>query len=140
METPEMPLFGRVLTAMITPFDGSGNVDHDETARLAQWLVAHGSDGLVVTGTTGESATLSHAEKVGLYQTVVKAVGGKAKVLAGTGSYDTAETIMLIPGGGRNRRGRPAGCDALLQQALAGRSVSALQNRCRSGHAACHAV
>ncbi len=70
-------------------------MDYDEAARLAQWLVAHGSDGLVVTGTTGESATLSHDEKVQMYETVVQAVGGKAKVLAGTGSYDTAETVML---------------------------------------------
>lgn len=89
------PRFGRVLTAMITPFDAAGNVDHEEAGRVARWLTEHGSDGLVVTGTTGESATLSHDEKVRLYETVVKAVGGQAKVLAGTGSYDTAETVML---------------------------------------------
>lgn len=89
------PRFGRVLTAMITPFDAAGNVDYAETGRIARWLTEHGSDGLVVTGTTGESATLSRDEKVRLYETVVKAVGGQTKVLAGTGSYDTAETVML---------------------------------------------
>lgn len=89
------PLFGRVLTAMVTPFDAAGNVDYNEAARLALWLAANGSDGLVVTGTTGESATLSHEEKVRLYKVVAEAVSGKVKVLAGTGSYNTAETVML---------------------------------------------
>ncbi len=95
MAPDELPLFGRVLTAMITPFDSVGEVDYDETARIAQWLAAHGSDGLVVTGTTGESATLNHEEKIRLFQTVRAAVGPETKVLAGTGSYDTAETVML---------------------------------------------
>ena len=94
MASPE-PIFGRVLTAMITPFDAAGNVDYAEAAHIAQWLTEHGSDGLVVTGTTGESATLSLDEKMRMYETVVKAVQGQAKVLAGTGSYDTAETVEL---------------------------------------------
>ena len=89
------PRFGRVLTAMVTPFDASGNVDYDEAGRLAVWLTEHGSDGLVVTGTTGESATLNREEKLRLYKTVRGAVGPAYKVLAGTGSYDTSETVIL---------------------------------------------
>ena len=89
------PIFGRVLTAMVTPFDGAGNVDYAETKRLARWLAANGSDGLVVTGTTGESATLTRDEKLLMYAAVREAVGPETKVLAGTGSYDTAETVLL---------------------------------------------
>ncbi len=100
--------FGRVLTAMITPFDSAGEVDYDETARIAQWLAAHGSDGLVVTGTTGESATLNHEEKIRLFQTVRAAVGPETKVLAGTGSYDTAATVAL------SRDAAKTGVDGLL--------------------------
>ena len=89
------PRFGRVLTAMVTPFDTSGNVDYEEAGRLALWLTEHGSDGLVVTGTTGESATLNREEKLRLYKTVRAAVGFEHTVLAGTGSYDTSETVVL---------------------------------------------
>ncbi len=102
------PIFGRVLTAMITPFDAAGNVDYAEAGRMAQWLTEHGSDGLVVTGTTGESATLSLDEKMRMYETVVKAVQGQARVLAGTGSYDTAETVEL------SRAASATGVDGLL--------------------------
>jgi len=102
------PIFGRVLTAMITPFDAAGGVDYAEAGRMAQWLTEHGSDGLVVTGTTGESATLSLDEKMRMYETVVKAVGDRAKVLAGTGSYDTAETVEL------SRAAAETGVDGLL--------------------------
>ena len=107
MASPE-PIFGRVLTAMITPFDASGSVDYGEAAHIAQWLTEHGSDGLVVTGTTGESATLSLDEKMRMYETIVKAVQGQAKVLAGTGSYDTAETVELT------RAASETGIDGLL--------------------------
>ena len=89
------PRFGRVLTAMVTPFDAAGDVDYEEAGRLARWLTDHGSDGLVVTGTTGESATLHREEKLRLYKAVKDAVGMKAIVLAGTGSYDTSETVVL---------------------------------------------
>jgi 4-hydroxy-tetrahydrodipicolinate synthase len=102
------PIFGRVLTAMITPFDAAGGVDYAEAGRMAQWLTEHGSDGLVVTGTTGESATLSLDEKMRMYETVVKAVGDRTKVLAGTGSYDTAETVEL------SRAAAETGVDGLL--------------------------
>ena len=102
------PRFGRVLTAMITPFDPSGDVDYAEAARVASWLTAHGSDGLVVSGTTGESATLSRDEKLKLFASVRAAVGAGVPVLAGTGSYDTAATVAL------SREAETTGVDGLL--------------------------
>ena len=83
--------FGRVLTAMITPFDSDGRIDLDGAQELAAWLVSHGSDGLVVNGTTGESPTLSSAESIDLFRAVRQAVD--APVIAGTGSNDTAHAI-----------------------------------------------
>ena len=83
--------FGRVLTAMITPFDGDGRIDLDGAQRLAAWLVDHGSDGLVVNGTTGESPTLTATESVDLFRAVRQAVD--VPVIAGTGSNDTAHAI-----------------------------------------------
>lgn len=91
MATP----FGRVLTAMITPFDSSGSVDHGTVWDLAKHLVDTGNDGIVVAGTTGESPTLDTDEKVALFRAVVEAVGDTATVVAGTGTYDTAESIEL---------------------------------------------
>jgi 4-hydroxy-tetrahydrodipicolinate synthase len=85
--------FGRVITAMVTPFDTEGNVHYAEAERLAAHLVANGSDGIVVCGTTGESPTLSWDEEYQLFQVVIKAVAGKAKVIAGTGSNSTSEAI-----------------------------------------------
>lgn len=90
-----MPPFGQTLTAMITPFDPDGAVDHQRAARLATYLIDNGSDGLVVTGTTGESPTLTTNEKLALYKTVVDAVGGRAHVLAGTGTYDTRASVEV---------------------------------------------
>ena len=89
------PPFGRVLTAMVTPFGSDGSVDHSTAWDLAEFLVANGSDGVVVAGTTGESPTLTSDEKIALVRTVVEAVGGKAVVVAGTGTYDTAESVHL---------------------------------------------
>jgi 4-hydroxy-tetrahydrodipicolinate synthase len=85
--------FGRVITAMVTPFDQEGNVHYAEAEKLAAYLVANGSDGIVVCGTTGESPTLSWDEEYQLFQVVQKAVAGKAKVIAGTGSNSTSEAI-----------------------------------------------
>lgn len=87
--------FGRILTAMITPFHDDMSVNYAATADLARYLVANGSDGLVVTGSTGEAATLSNEEKLKLYSTVLDAVGDKATVIAGTGSNDTRGSIGL---------------------------------------------
>lgn len=91
LETP----FGRVLTAMVTPMTPGGEVDHDGAGRLAVHLVEHGSDGLVISGTTGESATTSDAEKESLLRAVVEAVGDRAQVLAGVGTNDTAHSAEL---------------------------------------------
>ncbi len=88
-----MPSFGRLLTAMVTPMNRDYSVDFKRAAELAHHLVDSGSDGLVVSGTTGESPTLSKAEKLRLFETVMEAVGGRVPVIAGTGSYNTAETI-----------------------------------------------
>ena len=87
------PRFGRVLTAMVTPFDAAGALDLDAARRLARWLVEHGNDGLVVAGTTGESPTLSDDEKLSLFAAVAEAV--TVPVIAGTGSNDTAHSVHL---------------------------------------------
>lgn len=88
--------FGRVLTAMVTPFAADGALDLDGAARLANYLVdEQGNDALVVNGTTGESPTTTDAEKERLIQTVVAAVGDRAKVVAGVGTNDTRHTIEL---------------------------------------------
>lgn len=85
--------FGRVITAMVTPFDEDGHVNYEVAEKLAAHLVANGSDGLVICGTTGESPTLSWDEEYQLFQVVKAAVYGKAKILAGTGSNSTKEGI-----------------------------------------------
>lgn len=90
-----MPPFGEVLTAMVTPMREDGAVDFEKAKRLAAYLVENGSDGVVVAGTTGESPALSGDEKLELFRAVVEAVGGRAKVIAGTGTYNTAESVRL---------------------------------------------
>ena len=90
-----MAEIGRLLTAMATPFDGQGRVDYGQAARLANALLDSGSDGVVVSGTTGESPTLSTEEKLCLYAEVKGAVGDRGAVIAGTGTYNTAESIEL---------------------------------------------
>lgn len=100
--------FGRIITAMVTPFNRDYSVNYPEAARLAEWLVDNGSDGLVVTGTTGESPTLTKEEKLNLYRTVVEAVGGKAAVLAGTGSNSHEATLELT------RAAEKTGVDGIL--------------------------
>lgn len=87
--------FGRILTAMITPFHNDLSINLSQARKLARYLVASGSDGLVITGTTGESPTLTKDEKIELYRAVVEEVSGKAVVLAGTGSNSTADSIEL---------------------------------------------
>ena len=99
---------GRLVTAMITPFDEEGKVDYGEAKRLATALADSGSDGLVVSGTTGESPTLSTEEKLRLYSAVKGAVGDRAAVIAGTGNYSTAESIEL------SKEAEREGVDALL--------------------------
>lgn len=88
-------VFGRLLTAMVTPFNEQMEVDYEQAKKLACYLVDHGNDGIVVAGTTGESPTLSVEEKIKLFKTVKEAVGDRAVVIAGTGSYNTQASIEL---------------------------------------------
>ncbi len=90
-----MKKLGRLLTAMVTPFNEEGKVDYEQTKKLALALLNSGSDGLVVSGTTGESPTLSREEKLRLFTEVKSAVGERGAVIAGTGSYNTAESLEL---------------------------------------------
>ncbi|NLS45105.1 MAG: 4-hydroxy-tetrahydrodipicolinate synthase [Firmicutes bacterium] len=87
--------FGRVITAMVTPFKSNLKVDYDRAGELAALLVRTGTDSILVTGTTGESPTLSFEEKLGLYRAVVDAVGNDSKVIAGTGGNSTESSIEL---------------------------------------------
>jgi len=87
--------FGRLLTAMVTPFDKNLEVNFAQAKKLARYLVENGSDGIVVAGTTGESPTLTRDEKLELFRAVVEEVGGQATVIAGTGSYSTRDSIAL---------------------------------------------
>jgi len=88
-------MLGEILTAIVTPFREDGSVDYDRFRELAVHLVDNGSDGLVVTGTTGESPTLTDDERFELYAAAVEAVGDRATVIAGTGTYSTAHSMHL---------------------------------------------
>jgi 4-hydroxy-tetrahydrodipicolinate synthase len=103
-----MSQLGRLITAMVTPFDEDGGVDYQQAGRLALALLNSGSDGLVVSGTTGESPTLSREEKLRLFAEVKSAVGERGTVIAGTGSYNTAESVALT------REAEQTGVDASL--------------------------
>lgn len=87
--------FGRVLTAMVTPFNKDFSVNFDLAGKLARHLIKSGSDGLVLTGSTGESSTLTKEEKIELYKVVVEEVGGQASVIASTGGNSTSDSIAL---------------------------------------------
>jgi 4-hydroxy-tetrahydrodipicolinate synthase len=100
--------FGRVLTAMVTPFTADGALDVEGAQRLATTLVDAGNDGLVISGTTGESPTTTDAEKESLLRAVVEAVGDRAHVVAGVGTNDTAHTVEL------SRQAEKAGASGLL--------------------------
>jgi 4-hydroxy-tetrahydrodipicolinate synthase len=88
-------MLGELLTAIVTPFRADGSVDYDQFRALANYLVEHGSDGIVVAGTTGESPTLRDEEKLALFETAVDELNGRATVIAGTGTYDTAHSVHL---------------------------------------------
>jgi 4-hydroxy-tetrahydrodipicolinate synthase len=88
-------VLGEILTAIVTPFKRDGSVDLERFRALASHLVENGSDGLVVTGTTGESPTLSDAERIQLYEAAVDEVGDRATVVAGTGTYSTEHSVRL---------------------------------------------
>jgi len=100
--------FGSVVTAMVTPFRDDHAVDLDRAQELASWLVDNGSDAIVAAGSTGESPTLSHKEKAELFRAVGEAIRGRGKLICGTGTYSTAETLELT------RAAEDAGADGLL--------------------------
>jgi 4-hydroxy-tetrahydrodipicolinate synthase len=101
-------MLGEVLTAILTPFHPDGSVNVPKFRELAAHLVDHGSDGVVVAGTTGESPTLTDDEKVELFAAAVDAVGARATVVAGTGTYDTAHSVHLT------QRAHDTGVDGIL--------------------------
>lgn len=103
-----MAEIGRLLTAMVTPFDAGGKVDYEKAKKLALALLKSGSDGLVVAGTTGESPTLTHEEKLRLFSEIRSVVDKPAAVIAGTGNNDTAESIRFT------REVEETGVDAVL--------------------------
>lgn len=100
--------FGSVITAMVTPFREDHAVDLDAAQELATWLIANGSDAVVVVGSTGESPTLTYKEKAELFRVVAEAIRGHGKVLCGTGTYSTAETLELT------QAAEDAGADGIL--------------------------
>lgn len=99
---------GRILTAMVTPMNDQLEVDYEETKRLATYLAEHGSDGIVVSGTTGESPTLTTEEKLKLFKVVKEAVGKNVTVIAGVGSNNTASSVALA------RQASETGVDGLM--------------------------
>ncbi|HEY6962881.1 MAG TPA: 4-hydroxy-tetrahydrodipicolinate synthase [Gaiellaceae bacterium] len=101
-------MLGNVLTAIVTPFREDGSIDFDAFQRLARHLVEHGSDGVVVAGTTGESPTLSDAERADLLRAAIEAVGENATVVAGTGTYSTEHSVRLT------EQAHELGADAFL--------------------------
>lgn len=102
------PYFGRLLTAMVTPFNADGSINYEAGADFADWLLANGSDGLVVEGSTGEAATMDMDEKIKFMQTIVARVNGRAKIVAGAGTNCTASTIDLV------KKMEACGVDGLL--------------------------
>lgn len=103
-----MARFGRVITAMVTPFRPDGALDVDVAQSLARWLIDHGSEGLVVCGSTGEGATVTDEEKAVLFRAVRDAVGAGVPIIAGTGTYSTEHSVHLT------REAEKAGCDGAL--------------------------
>ena len=89
------PYFGRLLTAMVTPFNADGSVNYEKAADLAEWLINNGSDGLVVAGSTGEAATMSAEEKLELFRVVVNRINKRVPVIAGTGSNNTTDSVKM---------------------------------------------
>ena len=100
--------FGTLATAMVTPFSEDGSLDLDRAREVAAWLLDHGTDTLVVTGSTGEAATLSDEEKIDLWRAAVEVAEGRGTVIAGTGTYDTAHSVHLT------EEAEKVGADAML--------------------------
>ena len=102
------PYFGRLITAMITFFHEDGSLNAEGTAEFASWLVDHGSDAILVAGTSGEAPTLTYDEKKELFTAVIKKLDGRAPVIVGTGSNDTAQTLNM------NKLAEEVGADGVL--------------------------
>ena len=100
--------FGQILTAMVTPFDHNEEIDFPATRNLINYLIANGTEGLIVSGTTGESPTLTEEEKVQLFKFTVEVVNGRVPVIAGTGSYSTRASIELT------KKATDAGVDGIM--------------------------
>ncbi len=100
--------FGKISTAMVTPFDNNGNIDFDKTTKLVEYLINHGTESLVVAGTTGESPTLTSEEKIALFKHVVHVVNKRIPVIAGTGSNNTKASIELT------KKAEETGVDAVM--------------------------
>jgi 4-hydroxy-tetrahydrodipicolinate synthase len=103
-----MALFGRVSTAMVTPFDNKGHIDFAKTTQLINYLIENGTESLVVAGTTGESPTLTKEEKIALFKHVVKVVDKRVPVIAGTGSNNTYASVELT------KKAEQLGVDAIM--------------------------
>lgn len=102
------PYFGRLLTAMVTPFNADGSVNYKNAADLADWLIAHGSDGLVVCGSTGEAATMTLEERLELFHVILERVNKRVPVVVGAGSNCTADTVKMV------KLAEEAGVDGVL--------------------------
>jgi 4-hydroxy-tetrahydrodipicolinate synthase len=100
--------FGKIVTAMVTPFDSKGNIDFAKTTSLVNYLLENGTDSLVIAGTTGESPTLTTEEKVALFRHVVSVVNGRVPVIAGTGTNNTRASIELT------KKAEEIGVDAVM--------------------------
>ena len=101
-------MFGELLTAMVTPFDKNGVIATDRIVRLTKKLISDGNDGLILAGTTGESPNLTYEDRHILYQTTIGSVGSEAKIIAGTGTYSTHESIVL------SKQAEDAGVDGIM--------------------------
>ena len=103
-----MKKIGRLLTAMITPFDKNGNIDYIQSRKLANSLINSGSDGLVIGGTTGEAPSMSDEEKIQLFKVIVEEIGDRGSVIAGTTDNNHTKSIEL------SKEAEKVGVDALL--------------------------
>ena len=139
MSNRDEPRFGRLITAMVTPFNDERELDPDRAQALATRLIEGGNDSLIINGTTGESPTVFYPQKIELFRAVVEAVGGKASErIANVGDNCTADTVNFAKdvaklGVGRLHVRRP-----VLQQASARGNVPALQDHCECGGAPHH--
>lgn len=102
------PYFGRLITAMVTFFHEDGSLNADGTAEFAAWLLDHGSDSILVSGTTGEAPTMTYAEKEELFTKVIARTKGKGQVIVGTGSNNTADVLEM------NKLAEKVGADGVL--------------------------